>query len=89
MKITHRQRVVLALVLPFIGVGLSADARGQSTERRLVEAARRADSDAVRAQIEEGADVDHQTGDGSTALLWRATRTIWRAPTCSFAPAPT
>ena len=36
----------------------------------MVEAARRADSDAVRAQIEEGADVDHQTGDGSTALLW-------------------
>ena len=39
-------------------------------ERRLHEAAKRADADAVRVLIGDGADVNARAGDGSTALLW-------------------
>ena len=36
----------------------------------LVDAVRRGDSDAVRALLDSGADVDSTTPDGATALLW-------------------
>lgn len=40
----------------------------------LVEAAKRADTDAVRALLEQGADVDAAEGDGTTALHWASYR---------------
>ena len=39
-------------------------------EAGLADAARRADWAAVRALLQEGADVDGREGDGSTALVW-------------------
>ena len=36
----------------------------------LVDAVRRGDTEAVRALLDSGADVDAKTPDGATALLW-------------------
>ena len=44
------------------------------SEQALVDAAKNSDIDALRTLIEEGADVDVRSGDGSTALLWASYR---------------
>ena len=49
-------------------------ARAQSSERGLVEAARNADTDGVRALLAQGASVDAAEADGATALHWASYR---------------
>ena len=61
--------VLLGLAVTVLGA-VPAEAGGQARERRLPEAARRADTEAVRVLIGDGADVNARSGDGSTALLW-------------------
>jgi len=73
MRHTSRRQGVVSLGLAVAACVLGAVlavAGGQPGERRLQEAARRADADAVRVLITDGADVNARTGDGSTALLW-------------------
>ena len=55
--------VMLALSLSLIGAGSSADPG-------VVDAAKNADLGAVRALLEQGADVNEAAGDGTTALHW-------------------
>ncbi len=64
------QVIVVALVIT--GAGLPAVARAQSDERRLVDVARSADTDAVRALLDNGASIEIDTAeaDGTTALHW-------------------
>ncbi len=56
----------LGLALILIGAGWSDDP--------LVDAAKNGDRGALRALLDAGADVDVQTADGSTALLWASYR---------------
>ena len=68
MWITPRlQRLtLLGLALTLIGAGRSDDP--------LVDAAKSGDRGALQALLNEGADVNAQTADGSTALLWASYR---------------
>ncbi len=45
-----------------------------SVDPPLVDAAKSQDHDALRALLDDGADVNGRTGDGSTALLWASYR---------------
>ena len=63
--------VVALLVL--VG-GLPAVARAQSGERRLADAAKNADTDAVRTRLGQGASVNAAEWDGTTALHWASYR---------------
>lgn len=66
MKIdtTVRGLVTLGLAVMLVGAG------GEQATPSLVDAARNADGETVRALVEGGADVNAAEGDGSTALLW-------------------
>ena len=68
------QIIVVALVIA--GAGSSAVARAQSDARRLVDVARSADTDAVRALLDNGASIEIDTAeaDGTTALHWASHR---------------
>ena len=57
---------VLGLALILIGAG--------ATDVPLVDAAKNGDAGALQALLNDGADVDAQTADGSTALLWASYR---------------
>ena len=59
---------VAVLVLALILIGASA------SDDPLVDAAKNGDTSALRALLDAGADVDVQTADGSTALLWASYR---------------
>ena len=68
------KRAVILLVglgLAFTGAG---EARAQTGESPLADAAKRQDGAALRALLREGADVDRPQGDGATALHWAAYR---------------
>ena len=63
----RRQRLtVLGLALILIGARASDDP--------LVDAAKNSDTGALQALLDDGADVNVQTADGSTALLWASYR---------------
>ena len=70
MRVRHL--VVVALVL--CAAGLPPAARAQSGERRLVDAARRGDTDVVRGLLEQGVGADAALADGTTALHWASYR---------------
>ena len=57
---------VLTLSVPAVAVAGAADP--------LIEAVKRADTDSVRALLEQGVDVNAPQGDGATALHWAAHR---------------
>ena len=61
---------VLLWVLPLVWVASLATAAGQ--DLRLVRAAAEQDTEAVRALLDEGVDVNTARADGATALLWAA-----------------
>ena len=67
------------LLLALVGVGAAAAAPPGAA---LADAAKRADWAAVRTLLDAGADVDAREGDGSTALIGRATGTIARSRRC-------
>ena len=62
--------VVVALLVFVLVAGLPAVARAQSGERRLADAAKNADMDAVRTRLAQGASVNAAELDGTTALHW-------------------
>ena len=74
LQSTARRRLVrraLAIVcLGAAGLLVSTDAAGRGNP--LVEAARRADADAVRTLLDGGADANASAADGTTALHWAA-----------------
>src|SRR5206468_6699829 len=51
---------------------LAAQAAIAGADRRLVEAVRNQDQEQVRTLLNQHADVNARSGDGSTALLWAA-----------------
>jgi ankyrin repeat protein len=61
----------LALTL-FIASGFAGAAAAETSESRLVEAARTQDPKAVRTLLSQKADANARSTDGSTALLWLA-----------------
>ncbi len=63
-----------AVVLCVLCAGSAAVARAQPDERSLVDVARSADTDAVRALLDNGASVDTAEADGTTALHWACYR---------------
>ncbi len=63
--------LVAGLSLAAAGAG---QARAQTGESPLADAARRQDGAALRALLRGGADVDRPQGDGATALHWAAYR---------------
>ena len=65
---TPRGRGLTLLGLAFILIGASR------IDLPLVDAAKSGDRDMLRALLDEGADVNAQTTDGSTALLWASYR---------------
>ena len=67
-----RRRVpASACVLVLCGAWVAGSA---ASDRRLVEAAKQGDAEAVSRLLEQGADVDAPQGDGATALHWAAHR---------------
>ena len=64
---SHAATVVALLVLV---AGVPAVARAQSGERRLVDAAKNADTVSLRALLAQGTSVDAAELDGTTALHW-------------------
>ncbi len=60
------------LPLLVVGIALAAGAPLHASDARLVDAAAGQDAAAVRALIDEGADVNAARPDGATALLWAA-----------------
>ena len=65
-----RRRVpASACVLALCGIGVAESA---ASDRRLVEAAKQGDAQAVSRLLEQGADADTPQGDGATALHWAA-----------------
>ena len=67
---TTVSRRVLMWVFPLVLAAGLATATGQ--DRRLVSAAAEQDTQAVRALLDEGIDVNTPRADGATALLWAA-----------------
>lgn len=59
--------------LPLLGLALILIGAGGSDDP-LVDAAKNNDTDALQELLKEGADVNAQTADGSTALLWASYR---------------
>src|SRR5687767_13372003 len=55
-----------------LGVVIFVVAAGASGDSPLSKAVKAGDTQAVRALIKSGADVNARTGDGSTPLLWAA-----------------
>src|SRR4051794_9959909 len=66
-----RQWTAPLLAAACLTVGLGA---ADTSDTRLVEAAKKGDTAAVRALIKSGANVNAPLGDGSTALHWAAHR---------------
>ena len=64
----RRLTLTLLTVSAFAGAATSAE----TSDSRLVEAARKQDQKAVRALLTQKADVNARSSDGSTALLWLA-----------------
>jgi ankyrin repeat protein len=69
MRAHHFGAFLLALFLPATVLGAEA-----SLDRELIAAAKKADTEAVRALLKQGANVNARYGDGSTALHWAAYR---------------
>ena len=67
---------LLLVVLCILSEGSAAVARAQSDEERLIDVARSADTDAVRALLADGASIEIDTAeaDGTTALHWACYR---------------
>ena len=55
---------------------------------RVADAAMQGDVAAVRASLQQGADVNAAQGDGMTALHWAAERGNGELARCSSTPAP-
>ncbi len=66
MTLRWQRLLLLGLALILVGAGGSDDP--------LVDAAKNNDRDALQELLNEGADVNAQTADGSTALLWASYR---------------
>jgi uncharacterized protein len=60
------------LTLVVAGLLAATTASADLAGTRLVDAARQRDAAAVRALLQQGADVNAADGDGSTALHWAA-----------------
>jgi ankyrin repeat protein len=67
MRTGSRCRFLTAVALV---IALSGATGGSPAAPPLVEAAKKADREALRALVRAGADVNAADGDGSTALLW-------------------
>ena len=67
MRLTLRRR------LPLLGLALVLMGAGRA-DPPLVDAAKDRDGGALRALLDEGADANAQSADGSTALLWASYR---------------
>ncbi len=69
----RENRIARALVSTLLLAGAgAATAAGAANEARLAEAARNQDWDGVGAMVNQGADVNARSEDGSSALLWAA-----------------
>ena len=69
MRMFMRQCGLACLLL---GLMLAAGAPLHASDARLIDAAAGQDAAAVRALVDEGADVNVRRADGATALLWAA-----------------
>ena len=67
-------RVVLLAMCAILGLAAAGATAAPARDLPLVEAARTADADAVRALVERRADVNSAEIDGTTALHWAAYR---------------
>ena len=88
MSRTHSVRMftralVLAVMLPAVAAA-AAESSGM-----LVEAVRAGDVAAIRALLEQRADVNVPEPDGTTALHWAAHRAICLPSICSWTPVRT
>ena len=68
----QRHYFVKALALLMVSGFAGAATTAESSDSRLLEAARTQDAKAVRALLSQKADVNARSSDGSTALLWLA-----------------
>jgi ankyrin repeat protein len=68
----QRHYFVTALALLMVSGFAGAATTAESSDSRLLEAARTQDAKAVRALLSQKADVNARSSDGSTALLWLA-----------------
>jgi hypothetical protein len=68
MSVTYRGIWLVVPLLAAAGIGAAA------AELPLIEAVKKADTTAVRAQLKRRADVNVAEPDGSTALHWAARR---------------
>jgi ankyrin repeat protein len=62
-------RLLRTALVGLLALGISAPALAKA-DAPLMDAVRAGDVDAVRALLDQGADVDARMGDGSTALQW-------------------
>src|SRR6266851_2140361 len=73
MTTKHQNRVGVVVVLALAGLGAASHVSllaAASRDVSLVNAARQADKQAVRALLQKSSDVNAATPDGNTALLW-------------------
>ena len=61
-----------ALLLATVTLGTASAAAGESLDAPLIDAVRQGNAAAVRAELDEGADVGARQPDGATALHWAA-----------------
>lgn len=67
-----RRRAGLLVGILGISAGLSLGSAEAAVDTPLIEAAKAADSEAVRALVSQQADINATAGDGTTALHWAA-----------------
>ena len=67
----HQPIAVAVCLVTLLGLGMSMSAEAAAkAEAPLIDAVRSGDVSAVRALLDQGADVEGAAGDGSTALQW-------------------